>query len=173
MDTPHDDPPLEPRFPTLDDLRDLCRRLNAAGAKYVVVGGWAMVHHGATWTTAPIELLVDTSPENFERVKTAMLGLPDGAIREVQPGDLNQFVVVRVGDEFVVDLMKSACGIEFAEAIQHTVEIDVAGVPIRFANPRLLWRMKQTHREKDALDRQFLRALLKGELPPNPDALPR
>ena len=170
MDTPHDDPPLQPRLPTLADLCDLGRRLKATSAKYVLVGGWAMAQLGATWPTAPIELLVDTSPDNFERVKTAMLGLPDGAIREVQQGDLDQFVVVRVGDEFVVDLMKSACGIEFAEAVKHTVVINVAGVPIRFANPRLLWRMKQTHREKDALDRQFLRELLKGDLPPNPDA---
>ena len=167
MDTAHDDTRAEPRIPTLDDLCDLCRRLNGTGAKYVVVGGWAMVHHGATWTTPPIELLVDTSPDNFERVKTAMLGLPDGAIREVQQGDLEQFVVVRVGDEFVVDLMKSACGIEFAEAVKESVEIDVAVVPIRFVTARLLWRMKQTYREKDALDRQFLRELLKGELPPN------
>ena len=33
---------LEPREPTLEDLRDLCRELNQRGALYVVVGGWAM-----------------------------------------------------------------------------------------------------------------------------------
>jgi hypothetical protein len=39
-----------------------------------------------------------------------------------------------------------------------TVEID--GVPIPFANPRLLWRTKDTVRDKDKVDRAFLAALL-------------
>jgi hypothetical protein len=30
-------PELEPREPTLEDLRDLCRELNQRGARYVVV----------------------------------------------------------------------------------------------------------------------------------------
>ena len=89
-----------------------------------------------------------------------MAGLPDGAIREVQPDDLEQFVVVRVGDEFVVDLMKAACGVEYAEAVQDVSQVDVQGVMIPFANPKLLWRLKQTYREKDAWDRAFLKKLL-------------
>ncbi len=43
--------------------------------------------------------------------------------------------------------------------------VEIQGVPIPFANPRLLLRMKQTHREKDAEDRVFLHrkiAELKG-----------
>ena len=166
MDTSHDDAPLEPRFPTLDDLLNLCRRLNAAGARYVVVGGWAVIQHGFERTTSDIDLLVDSSLENFERIKSAMLGLPDGAIREVQPTDLDHYVVVRVGDEFVIDLMKAACGIEYAEASREVVIKTIAGVAIPFATPRLLWRLKQTHREKDALDRLFLQELLKNEPPP-------
>ena len=39
-----------------------------------------------------IDLLVDPSPGNFDRIKAAMLALPDAAIREVQPGDLDQYV---------------------------------------------------------------------------------
>lgn len=38
--------------------------------------------------------------------------LPDGAIQEVNPGDLDEFMVVRVCDEFVVDLMKAAGGMD-------------------------------------------------------------
>jgi hypothetical protein len=30
--------------------------------------------------------------------------------------DLDNYLVVRVADEFIVDLMKSACGIEYVEA---------------------------------------------------------
>ncbi len=50
---------------------------------------------------------------------------------------------------------------------QPAKEID--GVPIPFASPRLLWRMKAvTHREKDAGDLVFLRQWFaeRGEKPP-------
>jgi hypothetical protein len=153
--------PLEPRLPTLDDLLFLCRSLNEAGAKYIVIGGWAVIQHGFERTTSDVHLLVESSPENFQRIKAAMLKLPDGAIRELEPDDLDKFIVVRVGDEFVVDLMKRSCGIEYLEASHEIELIRVRDVTIPFASAKLLWRTKQTHREKDALDRAFLEELLK------------
>jgi hypothetical protein len=166
MDAPNDNAPLEPRLPDTDDLLFLCRRLNEAGAKYIVVGGFAVIQHGFARATEVINLLIDTSAENFARVKEAMLGLPDGAVREVSADDFKECLVVRVGDEFVVDLMRQACGIDYPEASPHVQVMTVCGVPIPFASPKLLWRMKQTYRDKDAADRNFLRELLKDELPP-------
>jgi len=161
METEDADSPLEPRLPTLDDLLFLCRSLNEAGAKYIVIGGWAVIQHGFERTTSDVDLLVESSSENFQKIRTAMLKLPDGAIRELEPDDLDKFIVVRVGDEFVIDLMKRSCGIEYAEASQDIEPIRVRDVVIPFANAQLLWRTKQTHREKDALDRAFLEELLK------------
>ena len=51
----------ESRPPTLEDLLGLCRRLNEKGAKYIVIGGMAMVHHGFVRATEVIDLLVETS----------------------------------------------------------------------------------------------------------------
>ncbi len=90
-----------------------------------------------------------------------MLALPDGAIRDVAPDDLGKFVVVRVGDEFVVDLMKRSCGIEYAEASEFVLPVQIQGTTIPFANLELLWRTKQTVRDKDELDRRFLAELLR------------
>ena len=79
-------------------------------------------------------------------------------MKELLPGEVSQYSVVRVGDEIVVDLMASACGIGYEEAIQDSIIRIIDGVPIPFATPRLLWRMKErTHREKDAADLLFLR----------------
>ena len=58
----------------------------------------------------------------------------------------------------MVDLMKSAGGITYAEAENEIVIRQVKGVPIPFASPRLLFQMKRsTHREKDAADLVFLK----------------
>ncbi len=149
---------LESREPTLEDLRSLCRELNARGARYVVVGGFAIRAAGYVRRTVDIDLLMATDEDNEARVFDALATLPDAAVRELTPGEVSQYTVVRVADEIVVDLMKSAGGIDYRAALTEIVTVDVDGVSIPFASPRLLWRMKVvTGREKDAGDLIFLR----------------
>ena len=157
------------REPTVEDLRDLCRELNQRGAKYVVIGGFAIRAANYNRATMDIDLMVAIDLENEAKVFAALATLPDNAVRELQPGELQQYNVIRVGDEILVDLMRSAAGIEYAEAAKDVVIREVDGVPIPFASPRLLWRMKVvTHREKDAADLLFLRHWFaeRGEKPP-------
>ena len=150
----------QPRAPEVEDLVKLCRRLNALGARYIVVGGMAIIQSGYLRATEDIDLLIDTELDNEAKVYEALKILPDQAVRELQPGEVSQYTVVRVADEIVVDLMKSACGINYDEARSGISVIEVDGVPIPIASPELLWRMKQTGREKDSLDLIFLRELL-------------
>ena len=160
---------LEPREPTVEDLRDLCRELNRSGARYLVVGGFAVRAAGYNRRTMDVDLMVARDPQNEARVYAALSTLPDNAVRELQPGDLQRYNVIRVADEVLVDLMSSAGGIEYEEAARDVAMHQVDGVPIPFASPRLLWRMKAgTHREKDAADLVFLRYWFaeRGEQPP-------
>jgi hypothetical protein len=129
----------------------------------LVVGGFAIIEAGFPRLTVDIDLLVDVSPENERRVFEALRILPDRAVDQLEPGDLERYLVVRVGDEVVVDLMQSSCGIGYSEAIQDAIYREVEGVRIPFASPRMLWRMKQTVREKDIPDRMFLRKLLESQ----------
>lgn len=158
---------LTSRQPSVEDLVNLCRELNARGARYVVVGGFAVRSAGYIRETGDVDLLVDTAQDNEARVFQALETLPDKAVRELKPGETSQYLVVRVCDEIIVDLMSSACGIAYAEASQDVVVRDVGGVPIPFASPRLLWRMKKdTHRAKDAPDLIFLRDTYGDEIFP-------
>ena len=145
-----------PRLPEQDDLVALCRELNARGALYLVVGGMAVIQHGYLRATEDIDLLVEDSRENQRKVYAALETLPDKAILELGDADLRDYVVVRVADEVLVDLMQASCGVTYQEAADQVRVIEVKGVPIPFAAPRLLLRMKQTMREKDAEDRVFL-----------------
>lgn len=128
-----------------------------------MVGGFAIIEAGFPRLTGDIDLLVDTSPENEQKVFDALRILPDQAVKELDAGDIARFTVVRVADEVVVDLMKSGCGVEYAEAIRDAVYREIEGVRVPFASPRTLWRMKQTVREKDIPDRLFLRKLLEAQ----------
>lgn len=155
-----DDPPLEARPAGLADLVHLCGALNRESADYVVIGGMAMIQAGFVRATEDIDLLVEASSSNLERVRRALLELPDQAVREMAEGDLDTYVVVRIADEFVVDLMKAACGVVYAEASLLVERVVIDGVEIPFANLELLWRTKQTLRDKDLQDRAFLAARL-------------
>lgn len=160
---------LECRPPVEADVVALCRELNRRGTKYVVVGGFAIIAAGFPRFTGDLDLIVAADLENEAKVFSALSTLPDNAVRELQPGELQLHNVIRVGDEILVDLMRSAGGIDYAEAAKDVVRCEVDGVPIPFASPRLLWRMKVvTHRAKDAGDLVFLRQWFaeRGEEPP-------
>lgn len=157
-----DDTPQEgeliSRAPTQEDLVALARVLNAEGARYLVVGGFAIISAGYPRATGDLDLLIDADLTNEAKVYRALETLPDKAVLQLKPGEVSEYVVVRIGDEIVVDLMASASGIDYAEACKDIVTREIDGVLIPFASPTLLWRMKKnTHREKDAPDLLFLR----------------
>jgi hypothetical protein len=160
MDPADADEAPEARPPLVEDLVALCRDLNREGARYVVIGGMAVIQAGFGRATNDIDLLIDTSPDNQDRVRRALMTLPDQAVREMGAEDLERYVVVRVADEIVVDLMKNACGLTYADARPMIDEVEIEGVRIPFASARLLWLTKDTVRDKDKVDRAFLSRLL-------------
>jgi hypothetical protein len=151
------------RSPEDDDLVRLCAALNAEAARYLIVGGMAMNQHGMLRATADIDLLLESSRENQERVLKALEILPDKAVREVKENDLDDYTVVRVADEIVVDLMLAACGVTYDDAASEIEIRELRGVAIPFASATLLLRTKQTLRDKDIPDRIFLEEKLRRE----------
>lgn len=157
-------PPAEPsRPPQRTDLVTLCQNLNAHDAHYIVVGGMAVIQHGFLRATEDVDLLLEDSEQNVDRVRRALEVLPDKAIREMEPGDLEKYTVVRVADEIIVDLMLRTCGITYDDAKDDVEWVDLEGVRIPFASARLLLEMKQTGREKDTLDAMFLQRKIAEE----------
>lgn len=155
------------RPPLMGDLVGLCRELNERYANYIVVGGMAINIHGFARNTEDIDLLIETGELNERKVLEVLSLLPDGAAKELTPGEVAEYVVIRVCDDITVDLMAKACGHDYAAARTMITPVIVDGVTIPFASPTLLWKTKQTYREKDAMDRSFLRRLLedRGEWP--------
>ena len=155
------------RPPLMGDLVGICRELNQRSVNYIVVGGMAINIHGFTRNTEDIDLLIETEEDNERKILEVLSLLPDGAAKELRPGEVADYVVVRVCDEITVDLMAKACGHDYESAKNLISPVVVDGVTIPFASPILLWKTKQTFREKDQIDRAFLRKLLedRGEWP--------
>lgn len=152
------------RAPELEDLLELCKALNAEGVRYVLIGGFAVILHGFVRATKDIDLLIDASIENVQRLKRAMAFLPDNAIALIADDEVEKYQVVRIADAIVVDLLKSACGVDYARAADGGIEFrTVAGVPIAVGRKELLIETKQTVRPSDAADVQFLRLRIAAE----------
>jgi len=112
---------------------------------------------GLVRVTEDIDLLIEASLENQQRVREALRILPARAIDKLGPDeDLRNWVVVRVNDEITVGLMTSACGVTYAEAKDAVGVRSIAGVEIPFANRDLMIRLKQGDREKDRIDLEYL-----------------
>jgi hypothetical protein len=97
------------RIPKQDDLVALCQALNACGARYLIVGGLAVIHHGYLRATEDIDLLLAGDLENQARVKKALETLPDKAILE-----LGRDFLQRTGDIAAFDLYHSAGRVKHA-----------------------------------------------------------
>ncbi len=152
-----------PRSPEQNDLTKLCAALNAANARYIVVGGMAIIQQGFLRATEDIDLLLERSRSNQRRVLTALEILPDKSVKELAETDLDEYLVVRVADEIVVDLMLSACGFTYDEVVDDMEIKVIEGVSIPFASASMLLKMKQTYRDKDIPDRIFLEERLRED----------
>jgi hypothetical protein len=152
------------RAPELEDVVGLFAALNREGARYLLIGGFAVIFHGFVRATKDIDLLVEASEENIRAVKRALATLPDNAAALLADDEVGKYRVVRVADEIVVDLMAAACGIDYAEGVRAGVEhFEIDGVSIPVATKPTLIRMKDTVRPSDHADVEFLRLRLAAE----------
>jgi hypothetical protein len=152
---------LYARAPDPEDLIRICRALNDEGARYVLIGGFAVIAHGGTRFTKDIDLLVDDEPGNVARVKRALSVLADNAAADIRDTDVREYVVVRVADEIVVDLMGRACGLSYHDVVADAEQRQFGGVLVPVASPATLVRTKDTYRGQDGIDRAFLEGVIK------------
>lgn len=150
------------RDATLGDLKRVIQALNGAGVDYFLIGGYALAAHGHRRATRDIDILVPPTREMGERVKRALLLLPDGAARDIDPAWFEEGDTIRVADEFVVDVMFNACGesYESLRPFARTARFE-DGTEIRTLDLEGLLRTKQTSRGKDEEDRVFIETALR------------
>lgn len=145
---------------SLDDLKALIGALNRQGADYLLIGGYALFAHGYHRATVDIDVLVPANKWAGEKVKRALMALPDQAAKDIDPAWFEEGENIRVADAFVVDIMLNACGETYETLKQYAETINLGGLPVRTLNLEGLLRTKQTLRDKDISDRIVLEQAL-------------
>ena len=144
-----------------EDWVDLLAALQAEGARFLVVGAHALAVHGVTRATQDIDVWVDPSDENAERVWRALLAF-GAPLAELGIGldDLTRpETVIQIGlPPNRVDILTSITGVsEFADAWRDRLDSDVDRMVMPFLGRETLIRNKRsTGRLKDLADVEAL-----------------
>lgn len=154
------EPPKSARPANVEDLKRLIRALNAYGVDYLLIGGYALYALGYQRGTIDIDIVLRPTVEQGERARQALLLLPEGVAKDLDPAWFADGETIRLADEFVVDLMFNAAGETYESLLPYAVTIDFEGVPLRTLDLEGLLKTKQTTRDKDRLDREVLERAL-------------
>ena len=145
---------------SVEDLKLLLRALADNGVEYLLIGGYALYALGYQRGTVDIDIVLQPTVEQGVRVRHALLMLPQGVAKDIDPAWFPEGETIRVADAFVVDLMFNACGETYQSLLPYALTIDFEGVPVRTLNLEGLLKTKQTSRDKDRLDRLILERAL-------------
>lgn len=95
----------------------VCRLLNAAGARYVVVGGvCARPPRRVIRATKDVDVLIEPSQDNARRTLDALGRLAFGVARELDPADVARNPLTIIGDTPRVDILTLAWSVRYADA---------------------------------------------------------
>jgi len=145
---------------TLDDLKTLLRSLNANKVEYLLVGGYALAAHGYQRATTDVDIVVPAVRASGERLRLALMVLPDGAAREIEPEWFEAGENIRVADAFVVDVLFNANGQTYESLRPYAQTVYLEDIPVQTVNLEGLLLTKQTMRERDVGDRLILERAL-------------
>lgn len=141
---------------------EILRALEREGAAYVVFGGVALNLLGLARATMDLDLFIDPSPMNVERVKAALRSVfADPHIEEISSadlaGDYPAVAYVPPEGDFSIDLV-ARLGEAFRFEDLESMILEWEGVRVRVVTPRMLYRMKKdTVRPQDRADAERLR----------------
>lgn len=149
------------------DFDDLLRALNRAQVKYVVVGAHALAVHGFPRATGDLDIFVQASDPNAERVMAALrdFGAPVEAHGIAKADFAIPGTVYQMGlPPRRIDLITAISGVDFQEAWASRTIVEYQDVKIPVIGLDALLKNKlATGRQKDQLDAELLQGLQRQE----------
>jgi hypothetical protein len=143
-----------------DDYKEMLQLLKRNEVRFLIVGAYAMGAYGYPRATGDMDIWIMASSENSQKVFRTLkeFGAPLTQINETTfaAGD----IVFQIGvAPRRIDIITAIDGVEFNEAWQRRVDIDVDGLKVPFISKSDLIKNKEsTGRDKDSLDVKYLKS---------------
>lgn len=103
----------------LNRLQGVFRSFQRHDVKYVVIGGIAAILHGVPRATFDLDILIEATLDNAQRLLNALLDAGLGTAALTSPGDVLANEITVFKDRMRVDVQTSTPGLRFAEAWSH------------------------------------------------------
>jgi len=139
------------------------RAFESAGVDYVLIGAAAMAFHGLIRATADLDFFIRATPENIERLRTALRKAfkDDPEINAISSEDLlGEYPAVRYAPptgNIYLDILTRLGEVASFETVEAEIK-DIDGTSVRVATPVALYRLKKgTVRLQDQADAAALR----------------
>ena len=142
-----------------DDYREMLQCLSDAGVEFLLVGAYALAAHGYPRATGDMDVWVNPTPENAQRVYRA-LAIFGAPLQDVTQQDFSYpDVVFQIGTApRRIDIMTGISGVKFGDALRNASQVDVEAFAIPVLSRADLIKSKEASgREKDLLDAKVLR----------------
>ena len=140
------------------DFREFIELLNAAEVRYLVVGGYAVAVHGYPRYTKDLDIWIECSPNNADKVMQALHQFGFGAL-DISTEDLiEKDQVIQLGyPPNRIDLLTSLEGVSFDGCYGARVTVRIEDVEIAFIDIGNLKKNKAaTGRAQDLADLEHL-----------------
>ena len=143
-----------------EDWRAFIESLNSNAVEYVIVGAVALAYHGFPRYTGDLDLLVRNTPENTERLESALAAFGFASLGLKAADFADSYRVVQLGvPPNRIDLLTSITGLSFDEAWADRVDTDLEGTRVSLISRQALIRNKRlTGRTQDRADLEALGA---------------
>lgn len=111
----------------LNRLQDVFKSFQEHDVRYVVIGGIASVLHGVPRATFDLDILIEATPKNAERLLHALLdaGLGTASLTSVE--DLLAHEITVFKDRVRIDVQTSTLGVSFDQAWNHRQTVSYQG----------------------------------------------
>lgn len=147
-----------------EDYKEMLQCLSDEGARFLLVGAYAMAFHGYPRATMDIDIWVMPSPGNAEAVLRALkrFGAPLHRLTALDLQATDTIFQVGVAPRRI-DIITGASGLEFESAYSRSMEVDIEGMRIRVpAIDDLILNKRASGRTKDLADAEALEDLRDG-----------
>jgi hypothetical protein len=140
------------------DLKELVELLNAHDVRFLIVGAFAVAYHGYPRYTSDIDLFIERSSENAERLLAAIQQFGFGEIGLTKEDFLQEDQIIQLGvAPNRIDIMTFISGVSFAEAWSTRQIGELGGLSVPFISRDMLKRNKAASgRTQDLADLEHL-----------------
>ncbi len=139
-----------------EDFSEFLLAFNKAEVDYILVGGYAVIYHGYNRTTGDMDVWVNPTKENYQKL---LLAFSDFGLSTFDMTE-EKFLGIDANDVFTfgrppvrIDILTFVKGLVFADTFQHASMCQFDSIPVRMIDFRdLIAAKKAANRPKDLDD---------------------